>query len=58
MIRTPDLASERGAILVNTVLSLLVLFGIATFVVDYGVVWIGRHQARSGERAAQCGTAC
>lgn len=51
MIRTPDLASERGAILVQTVLGLLLVFSIAAFVVDYGVVWVGRHQAQNAADA-------
>ena len=45
-------SSERGAILINTALTLLVWFGIATFVVDYGVMWVSRHQAQNAADAA------
>ena len=51
MSRIPNLASERGAILINTFLALLVLFGIATYVVDFGVLWMGRHQAQNAADA-------
>jgi Putative Flp pilus-assembly TadE/G-like len=45
------LAPERGAILINAVLTLMVWFGIATFVADYGVLWVGRHQAQNAADA-------
>ena len=32
-------------------MALLVLFGFATFVVDYGVLWVGRHQAQNAADA-------
>ncbi len=45
-------ASERGAILINAALMLLVWFGVATFVVDYGAMWVSRHQAQNAADAA------
>jgi Flp pilus assembly protein TadG len=45
------LTSERGAILINAALTLLVWFGIATFVADYGVLWVSRHQAQNAADA-------
>lgn len=45
------LASERGAILINAALTLLVWFGIATLVADYGVLWVSRHQAQNAADA-------
>ena len=46
-----DLASERGAILVNVALSLLIWFGIGAFVMDYGVLWVARNQAQNAADA-------
>jgi hypothetical protein len=45
------LTSERGAILIHAAVALLVWFGIATFVVDYGVLWVSRHQAQNAADA-------
>ena len=44
-------SSERGAILINTVLTLVVWFGVTTFVVDYGAMWVSRHQAQNAADA-------
>jgi len=44
-------AGERGAILVQTALLMLVLAGLATFVVDYGVLLIARAQAQNAADA-------
>jgi hypothetical protein len=49
--RAPLLAAERGAILIQTIVSLVLMFGVATFVVDYGVLWVGRHQAQNAADA-------
>src|SRR5438132_12656841 len=51
MSRIPSLASERGAVLVQTAVAALVLVGFGTFVVDYGILWIGRHQAQNAADA-------
>jgi hypothetical protein len=45
--RTRTVASERGAILAQVAVSLLVISAFAMFVVDYGVLWVGRHQAQN-----------
>jgi hypothetical protein len=45
-------ASERGAILVYAALTMFVWFGLATFVVDFGVLWVSRHQAQNAADAA------
>ena len=39
--------SERGAILIQTALSILVLMGFTVFVCDYGVVLVSRAQAQN-----------
>jgi hypothetical protein len=51
MKRTPNLASERGAVLIQTAIAALVLVGFGTFVVDYGVLWVARHQAQNAADA-------
>jgi hypothetical protein len=51
MNRTPTLTSERGAVLIQTAAAALVLVGFGAFVVDYGVLWIGRHQAQNAADA-------
>lgn len=47
----PRLASERGAILVHVVIAAFVLIGVLTWVVDYGVMWVGRRQAQNAADA-------
>jgi hypothetical protein len=49
--RIPNLASERGAVLIQTAVAALVLVGFGTFVVDYGVLWVARHQAQNAADA-------
>jgi hypothetical protein len=44
-------ADERGAILVQVALSILVLMSFTVFVVDYGVVWVARGQAQNAADA-------
>jgi Flp pilus assembly protein TadG len=39
--------SERGAILLHVVIGIVVLIGFLAFVVDYGVMWVGRGQAQN-----------
>lgn len=45
-------AGERGAILVQVGLSLIVLLAFSAFVVDYGVLWVSRGQAQNSADAA------
>jgi len=44
-------SSERGAILVQVGVSILVLSAFAMFVVDYGVLWVSRNQAQNSADA-------
>jgi Putative Flp pilus-assembly TadE/G-like len=43
--------SERGVILVQVALMILVLVAGATFVVDYGILWVSRGQAQNAADA-------
>ena len=43
--------SERGAILIHVAIAIVVLIGFLTFVVDYGVMWVGRGQAQNAADA-------
>jgi len=43
--------NERGAILAQGAIIFLGLLAITTFVVDYGVLWVGRHQAQNSADA-------
>jgi len=51
MSRFSKLSSERGAVLIQTSLAAFVLIGFSTFVVDYGVLWVARHQAQNAADA-------
>jgi hypothetical protein len=42
---------ERGAVLVQVAIAILVLTGLATFVVDHGVLWVSRGQAQNAADA-------
>jgi hypothetical protein len=42
---------ERGAILLHIAIAILVLIGFIAFVVDYGVMWVGRRQAQNAADA-------
>ena len=42
---------ERGAVLVQVAIAILVLTAMATFVVDQGVVWVSRGQAQNAADA-------
>jgi hypothetical protein len=44
-------AGERGAVLIQTAIIMLVLFGLTTFVVDYGVLLTSRAQAQNAADA-------
>jgi Flp pilus assembly protein TadG len=46
-----DRHSQRGAILVQVAILALVLIGFTAFVVDYGVMWVGRRQAQNAADA-------
>jgi Flp pilus assembly protein TadG len=43
--------SERGAVLVQVAISILMLVAFSTFVVDYGVMWVARAQAQNAADA-------
>jgi Flp pilus assembly protein TadG len=43
--------SNRGAILINVAIGLMVFIGVSAFVVDYGVMWVGRNQAQNAADA-------
>ena len=56
--RTRTVASERGAILIQAGVLILVISAFAMFVVDYGVLWVSRHQAQnSADAGALAGAA-
>jgi Flp pilus assembly protein TadG len=40
-------ASERGAIMIQVGITILVMSAFAMFVVDYGVMWVSRNQAQN-----------
>lgn len=50
MLRT-NLASERGAILIQVAVASLALIAFTMFVVDYGILWVSRHQAQNSADA-------
>src|SRR5690349_18715647 len=43
--------SEGGAILIQVAIALLVLTAFAMFVVDYGIMWVGRRAAQNAADA-------
>jgi Flp pilus assembly protein TadG len=47
----PNPASDRGAILIQAVVSLMLMFAMSAFVLDYGVLWVSRHQAQNAADA-------
>jgi Flp pilus assembly protein TadG len=44
-------ADERGAMLIQVAISILMLMGFTVFVVDYGIVWVARGQAQNAADA-------
>lgn len=42
---------ERGAVLVQVAIAILVLTALATFVVDHGILWVSRGQAQNAADA-------
>ena len=45
------LTSERGAIVIQTGVAILVLSAFAMFIIDYGALWVSRHQAQNAADA-------
>jgi Flp pilus assembly protein TadG len=45
------LDSERGAVLLHVAIGILVMIGLLTFVVDWGVMWVARNQAQNSADA-------
>jgi Flp pilus assembly protein TadG len=44
-------SSERGAILIQVGVAVLVLSAFSMFVIDYGLLWVSRHQAQNSADA-------
>ena len=44
-------ADERGAVIVQAAVAMLMLLGFSAFVVDYGVLWLSRQQAQDAADA-------
>jgi hypothetical protein len=44
-------SSERGAVLMQVILAMVALIAINIFVVDYGVMWVGRSEAQNSADA-------
>jgi Flp pilus assembly protein TadG len=40
------MACDRGAVIVQAAITMVILFGISVFAVDYGVLWLSRDQAQ------------
>lgn len=47
----PDVASERGAVIVHVAIALVGLMAMSTFVIDYGLMWASRRQAQNSADA-------
>src|SRR5262245_63859908 len=45
------LSSERGSILVQVGVAIIVLIAFTTFVADYGLLWVSRRQAQNAADA-------
>lgn len=45
------LSSERGAILIHVAVASIVLIAFTMFIVDYGILWVARHQAQNAADA-------
>src|SRR5678816_4358135 len=46
-----SVCSDHGAMLLNLAVGLMVFIGMLAFVVDYGVMWVGRGQAQNAADA-------
>jgi hypothetical protein len=44
--------SERGAVLIHAAVGMVALIAFSALVVDYGVLWVSRHQAQNAADAA------
>ncbi len=44
-------APERGAILIQVAIAMIVLIAFTSFVADYGLLWVGRRQAQNAADA-------
>jgi Flp pilus assembly protein TadG len=44
-------ASQRGAILIQVAVAMIVLIAFTSFVADYGLLWVGRRQAQNAADA-------
>ena len=44
-------SDQRGVIVIQVGLALVVLLGFGAFAVDYGVLWVGREQAQNAADA-------
>ena len=51
MKTTSRSSSDRGAILLQVAIAIIVLIGFGAFVVDYGVMLVGRRQAQNAADA-------
>ena len=49
---TPNLTSERGAVLVHVAIALVGVMAFSALVIDYGVMWVARRQAQNAADAA------
>lgn len=49
--RTDAVASERGAILIQVAVALMVLIAFVSFVADHGLLWVSRRQAQNSADA-------
>src|SRR5262245_58602855 len=49
--RARAIGSEQGAVFVQVGISLFVLMAFNVFVLDYGMMWIGRRQAQNAADA-------
>ena len=50
-MRHRDADNDRGAVLVHVAFAVLALTAFTTFVIDYGVFWVGRRQAQNAADA-------
>jgi Flp pilus assembly protein TadG len=50
-MQTSSQHPERGAVLLHIAIGIVVLIGFNAFVVDYGIMWVGRRQAQNAADA-------
>ena len=48
---TSCLQNQRGAMLIQVGITILMLMGFTVFVIDYGIVWVARGQAQNAADA-------